>query len=78
MSALPVGSTSRIPNVDGRWSVWSQSNESPGAHFLIPLDEDAKAVGAKYIVVRAVVKKGASEPLLTVIRSDPYIKGLCG
>jgi hypothetical protein len=76
MGALHIGSIMSVPEVAGRWSVWSQSNEAPGAHFLIPIDDEAKAIGAKYLVIRAVHKRDSTYPLITVLRADPHIKGI--
>jgi hypothetical protein len=55
----------------GTWSVWSQAADSPGAYFLVPVDDDARTVGIKYAVIRAVMGRTANRPALSLIRTDP-------
>lgn len=70
--SLPLGSLQTPPRLPGRWSVWSKSNETPGAYFLVPVDDTAKAFGVKYAVVKAVHTRTAAKPVITVIRTDPH------
>lgn len=76
MPALPVGAPVYLPELAGRWSVWSQSSESPGAYFIVPADDEARTVGAKYVVIRAKMTRGSAKPELSVLRTDPHIPGL--
>lgn len=56
----------------GTWSVWSQAGDAPGAHFILPADDQARALGVKYVVVRVVQRRDSVEPELSLIRSDPH------
>lgn len=68
---MKAGSTtSAIPDLPGRWSVWSKSDEGPGAHFFVPADEQARGAGVKFAVVRVTNVKGAADPLFTVLRTE--------
>jgi len=76
---MKVGST--IKNLDplvGLWSAWSPAADGPGAVFLVPVDDQARAMGLKYAVVRVLVAQNASANVLTVIRTDPSRPELCG
>lgn len=46
------------PGLPSKWSIWSQAGGSPGAHFVTPLDEAARATGIKYATVRITQPKG--------------------
>lgn len=70
MSALKVGGTVTLEGLDGRWNVWSQADEGPGAYFLVPLDRVAMATDIKYAVIRATQKRGEAFPELTLIRTE--------
>jgi hypothetical protein len=35
MTALSVGQAIEVPGLPGRWQVWSQSAEQPGAYFVV-------------------------------------------
>jgi hypothetical protein len=74
MPTLTIGGTIRVPDLDGRWSVWSQSDETPGVFFVVPQDEAARSLGVKYAVIRAVMHRGSAEPTLTLVRTDPQLK----
>ena len=69
--SLPLGSLQTPPRLPGRWSVWAKSGETPGAYFLVPVDDQAKAFGVKYAVIKATQKRSAAHPVITVIRTDP-------
>lgn len=58
-------------DLPGKWQVWSQTGDSPGAHAFVPADETARATGIKYAIIRAKFTRGAARPLLTLIRTDP-------
>jgi hypothetical protein len=73
MPGLSIGAALRVPDLAGRWSVWSKSDETPGAYFVVPLDDEARGLGVKYAVVRARTVRGAASPTLTVVRTDPSI-----
>lgn len=66
------------PPIEGTWSVWSQSDHSPGAHFLVPSDTAAFAYGIKYLTVR--VKNGKNSPLpeVKILGSHPHNDALVG
>lgn len=55
----------------GTWAVWSQAADGPGAYFLIPSNDEARAFGVKYAVIRAVQKATEVDPSLSLIRTDP-------
>lgn len=40
------------PGLPGLWSIWSKSDHSPGAVFVLPADEPARALGVKFAIVR--------------------------
>lgn len=76
MPILSIGAPVRVPELAGRWSVWSQTSETPGGYFIVPADDVARAIGAKYAVIRAKTFRGSPEPKLTLLRTDPHIPGL--
>jgi hypothetical protein len=71
MSGLPLGSRQTPPCLDGVWVVWSKADDAPGAYFITPVDETARAVGVKYAVIRAIQSRNESRPRLSLIRTDP-------
>lgn len=72
MSALRVGSYVSVPELDGRWSVWSMSGEAPGCYFVVPADDDARLHGVKYAVIRAINKNNEVKTWIELIRTDPH------
>lgn len=76
MPALTIGATVHLPELAGRWSVWSQAAETPGGFFIVPMDDEAKAVGAKFAVIRAKNTRTEVKPQLSLLRTDPHIPGL--
>lgn len=72
MPALAIGAPVHMPELAGRWSVWSQSSESPGAFFILPADDEARGVGVKYAVIRAKTKRTEAKPELSLLRTDPH------
>lgn len=77
MSALHVGATlptsqTKPLNLPGSWSVWAQAGDCPGGYFLTPYDDTARATGLKYVVIKAVLRKTAVEPELSIVRTDPH------
>lgn len=67
MSALRIGQEVKVDGLDpkrGPWSVWSQSDECPGAYSAIP------SSGGGYAVIRATSVKGAAKPRLDVLRVE--------
>lgn len=76
MGALRIGGTVRVPGLDGRWSIWSAAADAPGAYFVTPIDDEARAVGAKFAVIRAIQRRDEGTPNLTLLRTDPHIPGL--
>ena len=58
------------PALPGRWQVWSKSSDAPGAYFFVPYDEESREQGVKYVVGRAIEKRGAAHPEITVIRIE--------
>lgn len=72
MTALRIGTTiTDVPGLEGRWSVWSQAADAPGAFFLVPHDDPARALGVKYAVIRALNRASQTGPELNLIRTDP-------
>lgn len=72
-TAFTIGARVDLEVLDfpGRWSVWSQAADSPGAFFMVPADDDARALGLKYAVVRAISSAAAVKPVLSLVRTDP-------
>lgn len=46
------------PGLPGRWSVWSQAAVSPGAHFVVPIDDQARETGIKFATIRVTSPRG--------------------
>jgi len=66
---LPNGSIQTPPDLPGKWSVWSKAADAPGAYFLVPLDDQARACGIQYAVVKAIQKRGKAHPELMLMRT---------
>lgn len=75
MPALTVGTVLEIPELPGRWSVWSPSADAPGAVFAVAADDTARALGVKYAVVTAIQKTTEAKPTISLLRTDPALKG---
>lgn len=73
MSNLTVGAAVDVPELPGRWSVWSACSEAPGAVFVVPADDKARSAGIKFAVVKAIQKAADNKPTITVVRTDPSI-----
>jgi len=73
MAVLKLGTILSPPDLAGRWSVWSQSSEAPGAYFITPADDEAKALGAKYAVIKAIARRGDFRPEIKTLRTDPPV-----
>lgn len=58
------------PALPGRWQVWSKSSDAPGAYFFVPYDEEAREQGVKYVVGRAIERRGQGLPEVTVLRIE--------
>lgn len=69
-SSRASGKETIQPGLPGRWSVWSQADAGPGAHFLIPLDDTAKATGVRYATVRIVEPQGEL-PRISLLATQP-------
>lgn len=69
-SSRASGKETIQPGLPGRWSVWSQADAGPGAHFLIPLDDTAKATGVRYATVRIVEPQGEL-PRILLLATQP-------
>lgn len=65
------GAKALQPGLPGRWSVWSGSADCPGAHFVVPADDTARATGIKHAVVRITEPKGQSHPEVTLRSTEP-------
>lgn len=70
MSALEPGSTLAVPELAGRWTVWSQSDECPGGRFLVPADNVARATNVKYAVVKVTHPKACADPTVQLVRVE--------
>lgn len=70
MSAFPAGHVTSLPDLPGRWQVWSLASESPGAYFFVPYDEESRGQGVKYVVGRAIRRRGEGLPEVTVLRIE--------
>lgn len=58
------------PGLPGRWSIWSQSADSPGAHFVVPIDESARETGIKFATVRIKQPRGETATV-QLLATDP-------
>lgn len=65
MGALTIGASITIPELPGKWSVWSKSDECPGAYFIVP-----KEGGSGYAVIRATQTRQNPNPIITLIRRE--------
>lgn len=59
------------PGLPGKWSIWSQSDIAPGAHFAVPADEAARRTGVKYATVKVTEPRGEG-PRVQLIGCDPH------
>jgi hypothetical protein len=59
------------PGLPGRWTVWSGHDDCPGAHAVVPSDDEARATGIKWAVVRITQAKTASVPFVQLRRTEP-------
>lgn len=58
MTAIRAGAVLRdVPDHPGVWSAWSMSDHSPGAWFLVPADDEARASGLTYLTARLTMSK---------------------
>jgi hypothetical protein len=73
---MKPGSAVDVPELTGRWTVWSKSGEAPGAHFLVPSDSKARATGVKYAVVRVQTRAGQVKDQVDLLRTDPPLQTL--
>lgn len=67
----PPGTPMKIPELPGRWQVWSKAADQPGAVFAVPADDTARASGIKYAVVKSIQKATEGLPTVSLIRTDP-------
>lgn len=72
MTALRAGAQVEVPELPGKWSVWSQAADAPGAYFVVPLTPPARDVGLKYAVIRVIQKHAEPRPTIRLIRTDPH------
>lgn len=65
MSALRVGQTLTIPELPGRWSIWSKAGGDwgPGAYFVVP----ERSAGGEYAVIRAKQGRHDPWPIITLL-----------
>lgn len=64
MSAVRVGQALTIPDLPGRWSVWSKAGGwGPGAFFVVPEGSS----GGGYAVIRAVQGRNDPHPRIEVL-----------
>lgn len=67
---FPAGHVVSLPDMVGRWQVWSQSMEAPGAYFFVPFDDEAHESGIKFVVGKAIQKRMSPFPEITVLRIE--------
>lgn len=72
MATLPVGYIMSLPDLPGRWQVWSMAGEARGAYFFVPYDEAARATRFKYVVAKIVYPKHQPKPTITVLRTESF------
>lgn len=68
--ALPNGHVMDVAGLPGRWQVWTQSGNSPGAYFLVPFDELALTADLKWAEVRLVYKRTSAIPTSTILHRE--------
>lgn len=61
-----------IEGLDGKWVVWDDAGDAPGASFMTPGDDEARAMGLKYVVIKAINSAGSGLPTITLLRTDPH------
>lgn len=76
MANLPLGALVDVPELDGRWSVWSPSDDRPGAVFVVPANDEARATGIKFAVITALKKASEAHLQITLLRTDPPLEVL--
>lgn len=60
-----------IPDLPGHWSIWSPADDCPGAYFATPANDEARATGIKYAVVRITNAATEAKPRVELRRTDP-------
>lgn len=73
--SLPAGAVVKVEGLPGQWSVWSKAADAPGAYFVVANNEEARAVGIKYAVVRLINGRDLL-PVIELLRTDPAKPGL--
>lgn len=63
---MKPGTVITIPDLAGRWSIWSKSDECTGAHYVVPVDDAARSRG-KWATVKITRPKSSSEPLIVLL-----------
>ncbi len=70
MAKLRNGAQIVVPKIAGKWSVWSQTDDTVGAHALVPANEEARQTKYKFIVVKVTHKRTVAEPMIEFIRGE--------
>lgn len=70
MAQLPAGHVMSIEGLPGRWQVWSQSGNTPGAYFFVPSNNEAWSTDIKYVEVRVIYSRSTPKPTTKVINIE--------
>lgn len=72
MADLRLGISVPVEGLTGKWVTWSKSADAPGAYFVTPGDDEARAMGLKYAVIKSVNAAAEGLPTITLLRTDPH------
>lgn len=67
----PRGQRMRQPGLPGRWCIWSKLGSGPDHHAVTPVDDAARATGAKWACVRIKFAGDAATPEVRLVSTDP-------
>lgn len=67
---MKPGSTLIVPELPGSWSVWSKSDECPGAHFVVPCSPESRETGIKYATIKVTRPRGAARDVVTLLGAE--------
>lgn len=65
---MRAGARLKLADLPGTWSVWSQINDGPGAHAVVPADDEARATGLTFAVVRVKQARTKAHPDISLVR----------
>lgn len=69
-TVVKFGTTTSVPHLPGRWSVWCKSS-TPGGRFLVPADDASRATGIKHVEVREKNTRAEAKPKIELLNVEP-------